>query len=244
MILTRRALLYSAVSLREQSAALLLDHAFPDPALSYLLLNAVSGRVICSRWLQPEDRVPVGSLVKPFTAIAYRDAHGSRFPLYTCHGCWLPQGHGQLEIATALANSCNAYFLELASQVQPEAMAEVARRFGIAEPSPNASPEALIGLGETWPNSPLAVARAYCELAARKDPLLAGLALSAKSGTGRGIGPGAYAKTGTVSNQGFAIAVYPTDAPRFAMLVRVHGITGAHAAIVCGQMRAALGGIR
>src|SRR5258707_10932436 len=115
-MLTRRSILGIAVSaplgassLPEQSAGIALEHAFPDPQVSYLLTDHASSREICSRWIRPMDPVPVGSLVKPFTALAYVETHGFRFPVYACSGkaghCWLPQGHGRMEINTAIAHS-------------------------------------------------------------------------------------------------------------------------------------------
>lgn len=263
--MTRRTILGLAVvvplraaSLPEQTAALVLERGFPGSEVSYLLLDAASGRVICSRWEHPESPVPVGSLVKPFTALAYGETHGHRFPAYTCRGdasqCWLPRGHGRMDISGAIAHSCNAYFLELARGVDAEALETVARRFSFNPPRPWSTPSVLIGLGETWGIAPLAIARAYGELAARAmEPgiaeVRAGLALSARLGTGRGVGAGAYVKTGTAhcihepreAGDGYAIALYPADAHRFTLLVRVHGVPGAKAAVVCGRMRAALG---
>jgi len=158
-----------------------------------------------------------------------------------------------MELKTAIAHSCNAYFLELASGVQREALDSVTQRFSLNSPDLGSGPATLIGLGTMWRISPLSIAHAYLELFARSvEPgvsrLLAGMALSAKSGTGRGAGAGAYVKTGTAqcldelkhAGDGFAIALYPTSVPRFALLVRVHGVPGAQAAGVCGRMRKAL----
>jgi hypothetical protein len=248
MILTRRDILElaAAASLPEQSAGIAIDRAFRDPKLSYLLMDCARNREICSRWNHPMDPVRVGSLVKPFTALAYGATHGFRFPVFHCTGsaanCWLPQGHGRMEIASAIANSCNAYFLDLASHVSAQELAGVAERFGLNAPGPDANAGTLIGLGTGWQISPFAIARAYSELIARSaDPgvnqILAGMALSGQSGTGRGVGQGAYVKTGTAGNDGYVIGLFPTDAPRFNLLVRVHGTTGAQAAWVCGKMR-------
>jgi hypothetical protein len=260
MTMTRRQLLSLAAalpirasSLQEQSAALALEHAFPDAATSYLLLNAMSGRVISARWPDPENPVPVGSLVKPFTAFAYGETHDFRFPAAICLGgesqCWLPSGHGRMEITSAIAHSCNAYFFGLAEAIAPQELTTLTRRFGLPAPDPASGPSTLIGLGGGWRMAPLTVARAYCELAAGSaEPgitaLLAGMALSARSGTGRGVGPGAYAKTGTApcihgpsGGDGYTVALFPLDTPRYELLVRVHGVPGSHAAQVCGRMR-------
>lgn len=262
-MLTRRTILslaasplLRAASLPDQSAAIVLERAFPDPGVSYLLLETASGRVIASRWDHPESPAPVGSLVKPFTALAYGETHDFHFPVYNCGGdiCWLPQGHGRMTITTAIAHSCNAYFLDLARDVQPDALESVARRFSLNPPEPWSLPPALIGLHGSWRISPLAIARSYSELATRSaDPgvseMLTGMALSARSGTGRAAGKGAFVKTGTAPciheprqmGDGFTIALYPTHTPRYTLLVRVHGVPGAVAASTCGRMRATLG---
>jgi hypothetical protein len=263
-MLTRRTILslaasplLRAASLPDQSAAIVLEHAFPDAGVSYLLLETATGRVIASRWDHPEAAAPVGSLVKPFTALAYGETHDFHFPVYNCGGddCWLPQGHGRMTITTAIAHSCNAYFLNLARDVQPDALESVARRFNLPAPDPWSLPPALIGLHGSWRIPPLTIARAYSELATRSagpgvPEMLTGMALSARSGTGRAAGNGAYVKTGTAlcihephkMGDGFTITLYPTDAPRYTLLVRVHGVPGAVAASTCGRMRAALGG--
>ena len=122
-MLTRRSMLASmcalplqSASLSEQSAVLSLERAFPEPSVSYLLLDAVNRRLIGERWDHPQQPVPMGSLIKPFLALAYGETHDFRFPIVTCDGshCWLPQGHGRINVTTAIAQSCNAYFLALA----------------------------------------------------------------------------------------------------------------------------------
>jgi Penicillin binding protein transpeptidase domain len=264
-MISRRSILGCAIaplvrsaSLSDQSAAIVLDRGFPDPATSYLFLDAVSGRTICSRWVDPDKPIPVGSLVKSFTALAYGQTHNFQFPTVVCQGeesrCWLPQGHGRMDFKNAIAHSCNAYFLELAADVDRDALTAVSQRFAINAPDPGSAPATLIGLGSMWRISPSSIAQAYVELASRSSEpgvgtLLSGMALSAKSGTGRGAGAGAYVKTGTApcvdklthAGDGFAIALYPTGAPKRALLVRVHGVPGAQAASLCGRMRKAVG---
>ena len=263
MITTRRRILgliapaaLRAASLPEQSAAIILEHSFPDIAVSYLAADFRSGREIASRWPRSHDAAPLGSLVKPFTALAYAETYGFRFPIVTCDAqshCWLPQGHGRMNLVSAIAHSCNAYFLNLARTVDPEALALVAQRYDLNPPPAQAAPQTLIGLGFEWQNSPLAMAHAYSELAARaSDPgvrsILDGMLLSAREGTGRGVGAGAYVKTGTAPcihrprqmGDGYVIALYPAAEPRYNLLVRVHGVPGARAAWTCGKLRRAL----
>ncbi len=184
-------------------------------------------------WPDADRAIPVGSLVKPFLAMAYP----GDFPEFTCTGkkCWLARGHGRLKFRRALAVSCNEYFLNLARDADPGA---AAAKFGIPAPSDD-SPEARIGLGTAWKISPIALARAYAELAKRSgEPrvaeILDGLRMSAESGTASAIGRGFFAKTGTApcvsephdAGDGFT-AVIAGDR---VLLVRIHGVPGAEAA--------------
>ncbi len=237
-----------------QSAAALLARDFPDPALSYLLLDAHSGRLLASRWDHPDQPVPLGSLVKPFTAMAYGAAHGFHFPEHDCLGgrtCWLPAGHGRLDLIHAVAYSCNSYFRALAADVGLAQSAEY-RHFGL-RPPPAATPDQLIGLQDSWRLSPLQIARAYLALAARPwDPgvalVLEGMADSARFGTGKAVdrtlrNTSALVKTGTAvcthgnaPGDGFVVALVPADAPRLLLLIRVHGEPGSRAALTAGRI--------
>ncbi len=251
--------LLAADSLYEQSLAPLLERRFPAAEISYLLLEAESGRVLASRWAEPGRPVPMGSLVKPFTAVAYGGAHAFRYPEFVCRGeasgCWLPKGHGRVGISEALAYSCNGYFRALAAGVSPEDVRHSAQRFGISGPPNSAPVTALIGLESGWKTAPLDMGRAYLELAARAaEPgaleVVRGMALSARAGTGRAIGQAALVKTGTAPcahfpkarGDGYVVALYPAESPRFALLMSVHGVPGMRAAGVAGEiLRAMLG---
>jgi cell division protein FtsI/penicillin-binding protein 2 len=226
----------------------LLDHAIPNASTEYLLIDVHSREVLASRWPDAEVPIPLGSLVKPFTALAYN----GEFPEFECKGeqdrCWLKRGHGRLNFTEALAQSCNSYFLQLARRVDSSALRLVAAKYGIAAPAGD-SPETRIGLGAGWPISPLAMTRAYAELSLRNgEPavaqILRGLKYSALSGTSSAIGPGALAKTGTApctaklhhAGDGYALVLEPADAPRLALLVRVHNVPGAEAAKTAAKL--------
>ena len=210
--------------------------------VNYITIDVRTRQVVKQDWPDADKPIPVGSLVKPFTALA---SNGS-FPEFVCKGaidhCWLAKGHGSIAFRDALANSCNAYFLQLARDVDAHSLAVVAAKFGIPPPDLD-TPEVRIGLGRDWQISPLALTRAYCELTSRSaEPrvaeILAGLKLAAESGTASAIGRGALAKTGTApcvaqrkhKGDGFTLVLAPSDAPRIAILVRVHGVPGAEAA--------------
>jgi cell division protein FtsI/penicillin-binding protein 2 len=242
-------------SLFAQSTSAMFAREFADPAISYLLLDARTGATLAARWDNVNDPIPVGSLVKPFTAIAYADSHRAGFPRHECLGgstCWLPKGHGQLDFEHAVAFSCNAYFRALAADVDAASLVRTMHQFGLTPPV-GATPDQLIGLDPSWTISPLALAEAYLQLARHpSDPaakqVLAGMTQSARAGTGIAIGKAlrqesALAKTGTAActhgnapGDGFVIALLPADAPSLLLMVRVHGVPGSRAAVTAGQM--------
>jgi len=226
----------------------LLDRAFPQQDLNYLVLDARTREVLDLRWPESDTPIPVGSLVKPFTALAF----AGPFPQFDCKGaasaCWLAKGHGRLRFVDALAHSCNAYFLNLARKVDMPALARVCAAYGVSAPDA-ATPEARIGLGTDWRIAPLSLTRAYAELASRSgepkiDSILAGLERAAKSGTASAIGRGEMAKTGTApcvehlghAGDGFTMVLDPAEAPRLALLARVHNVPGAEAAKTAARM--------
>ncbi|HLW78932.1 MAG TPA: penicillin-binding transpeptidase domain-containing protein [Terriglobia bacterium] len=256
-----------AGSLYQQSLVAILRSRFTSSGVSYLLVDAGTGAVLVTHWEKPTEPAPLGSLLKPFTALAYGEAHDFRYPRYVCRGtvdgCWLPHGHGRIGIEQAIAGSCNAYFRRLASEVRSEGVSVVAQALGLP-PAPAAlGGPGLIGIGDGWEVAPLDMARAYLTLASRAgDPgvveLLEGMALSADHGTAGAIGaalrdqsfvtPRVLAKTGTARcvhqpqapGDGYVVALWPAEAPRYALLVGVHGVPGARAAAVCGEMLRAM----
>jgi cell division protein FtsI/penicillin-binding protein 2 len=210
--------------------------------VNFIAVDVRTRQVLERQWVDAEQTVPVGSLVKPFVALAY----GGEFPEFVCRGaadrCWLARGHGKLGFRQALAQSCNAYFLNLARGVDGATLGVIAAKFGIPPPSDD-SPETRIGLGAGWRIAPLALVRAYAELASRAgeprvDEIMAGLRMAAESGTAKALGRGVLAKTGTAAcvaehrdaGDGFAVVLDPAEDPRVALLVRVHGAPGAAAA--------------
>jgi len=249
-----------SAALQQQSTARLLEQRFPEQDLSYLLLDARTGDLIAARWENASQPVPMGSLLKPFTALAYGEAHSFHYPEYVCRGqaggCWRPRGHGRIGISEAVAHSCNAYFRALAAQVPAADLSAVLARYGVNAADPADSASAKIGVGKGWKVSPLAMARAYLALASRAgDPgaedLAAGMLLSARLGTGSAVdsalGPplaGARVKTGTapclhsrrLPGDGYAVVLYPAESPRFLLLVQVHGVPGSKAAVTAGRM--------
>lgn len=237
-----------------QSVKQRLARDFDRAGLSYLLTDLAHEDVLAYRWQDLNRPVAVGSLVKPFTAMAYGQGHEFHYPRHRCMAgqCWLPQGHGDQDLVAALANSCNSYFRALAGAVSVGQILAVTREFQIAEPQ-RVDAGTLIGVGREWMISPLALAHAYAELARRRGQpgvgeIFAGMSLSARQGTGAEVGrrtlSSALVKTGTAPcshsprgpADGFVVALFPAESPRLLLLLRVHGVTGAQAAVTAGQM--------
>jgi len=245
-------------SLFAQTAGEALRRDFSDPDISFLLLDAHSGQLLASSWENPELPVPLGSLAKPFTALAYGDQHDFHYPSHIClgtaSGCWRPGGHGPVDLTSAIAYSCNSYFRTLTEDLTPEDVSATADRFRIDPPDPEAKGTALAGVGPSWRVAPLRMARAYIELSRERErpavqQILDGMAKSAQQGTGAEVGralPGSriLAKTGTAPctharhapGDGLAIAMLPADDPKILLMVRVHGVPGSQAAKTAGQM--------
>ncbi len=252
------AVLAPSASLYDQSIVQLLRKQFTSPSVSYLLMDAPTGAIVAARWDEIDRPVPAGSLVKPFTALAYARSHGYRYPGLICRGaadgCWFPRGHGRIGMHEAIGYSCNAYFRKLALHVSREDIDPIAIQYGIREPFATLSAPDLVGLGDRLEMPPEQIAGAYLELARHSSApgvaeLLQGMELSARAGTASAIqkslpGVAVLAKTGTAPclhtprapGDGYTIVLYPADSPRWALLVRVHGVPGAHAAGVAGEM--------
>ena len=248
----------SAQSRFGQSTSQLLRNEFSQSDISYLLLDASTGAVLASNWKDLQAPIPLGSLVKPFTALAFAERHALRFPRHFCAGssggCWLPSGHGEMDLTHAIAFSCNSYFRFLTQSMTSADLAPIASEFGFEPPPADTSGPALAGLGDSWRVSPSKLAQAYLELARRRDQpgvqlLLEGMMESALIGTGAEVDrslarTNALVKTGTAActhrhrapGDGFVVAMSPSDNPKILLMVRVHGVPGAKAAKVAGAM--------
>jgi len=241
--------------------AAMLEREFPDPYLSFYLLDE-KGALAASRWEHADHEVPIGSLIKPFIAAAYGRTH-TEYPRLRCAGgasCWRPSGHGTLGLAEAIEFSCNAYFQQLAQQLDSSLALQAMESAGLA--SHGSGPGKLAGFkaGEEWSAAPASLAWAYWQLAGRSREsslraLFQGMSLATSQGTAKAAGARlhglpAMAKTGTAPcthmpkapGDGFAVLMAPADHPRFILLVRMHGKPGAYAAGVAGRMMAAIEG--
>jgi cell division protein FtsI/penicillin-binding protein 2 len=250
-----------ATQLFSQAASAVLEQQFNRSELSWLLVDN-SGGVLAQHWDAGDTPVSPGSLVKPFLAVAYGQQHGFVYPRLYCAGsksrCWLPRGHGWLGIEAAIGQSCNGYFLTLADRVDRGRATQTFAHFGLRGPPADAPNRSLIGLGDDWKETPLALARAYLALlhesAGGEEFIARGMATAADTGTARSVNAvlgqrAAFAKTGTAvcshhpraAADGFTVVLYPAAQPRVLLLVRMHGATGAQTAAVAGQMMQAIG---
>ena len=250
-------------SLFAQSAAQTLNRDFPDGSVSFLLLDVHTGQLLASRWEQASVAIPLGSLAKPFAALAYGEQHEFHYPSHNCRGsetgCWRPGGHGDVDLTSAIAFSCNSYFRFLTSDLSAADVSPTASQFGLDLPDRSTHGAELAGLGPRWRITPLRMARAYLELLhARQQPavrqILAGMEQSAVHGTGAEVdralhSESALVKTGTAvcthprpaPGDGFAVALVPAEDPRLLLMVRVHGVPGSVAARTAGQMLRRIG---
>ena len=245
-------------SLFAQSAAQALNRDFPDTNVSFLLLDAQTGQLLASRWERANAPIPLGSLAKPFAALAYGEQHEFHYPSHTCRGsqtgCWRPGGHGTVDLTSAIAFSCNSYFRFLTSDLTAADVSPTASQFGLELPDRDTHGAELAGLGPQWRISPLRMAHAYVGLlGVHHQPavrqILAGMQQSALRGTGAEVDRAlqsqtALVKTGTAActhsrpapGDGFAVALVPAEDPRLLLMVRVHGVPGSVAARTAGKM--------
>jgi hypothetical protein len=197
----------------------------------------------------PQGSLPVGSLQKPFIARAWAQSHGAgEPPTYLCSSaskCWRPAGHGRMDLRSAVRESCNTYFRELARETDGGALAATFRDAGFEWSGEMTAAEAI---GLPGPSrvriAPERLLDAYQDLGrtpwpSREDvrqQLLAGLRDAAQDGTAQGLNAwGLLAKTGTVpaldgaplKTTGFALAM---DDSGFAFLGMLDRGTGREAA--------------
>lgn len=246
-----------AAAISRESLARLLEQRFSGTGAWYALMDAQSKTILASHHLELDRPIPLGSLLKPFTAIAYGEAHAFEYPRFECKGaasgCWRPRGHGRVGIVEAIAHSCNAYFRALTADLSAQDVSSTLARLGLSAVDPNARPPALFGVGDAWRATPRELLRAYLEIAQRGGQpgareVVQGMRLAAQNGTGETVRRAGHAealvKTGTAPctharrepGDGYAVVMYPAESPQFALLVSVHGAPGSQAAAVAGEI--------
>lgn len=232
-------LLFWAPTLFDQTAVRVLQQGFPQA--QFVLVDVSSREILGSRWSRLEQAIPVGSLVKPFTALA------GRAGTYTCDPkhCWYPTGHGRIGLERAIADSCNSYFLQFAANVTNDDLRRVITRYQLPSPASN-NASTLIGIGDDWQWTPSQTTEAFAQLATDPEAraVRLGMLASAQSGTAKALHGVALAKTGTAPcshagkapGDGYVMMLYPARSPRYALLIQVHGVSGAVASSTAAQM--------
>ena len=86
---------------------------------------------------------PPGSTVKPMVALAFREAGLSPDESVFCGGglrvgnrvfhCWNRRGHGQVDMAKGIYQSCDVYFYHFAQRIGMDKIAEMARHLGLGQ---------------------------------------------------------------------------------------------------------------
>ncbi len=127
---------------------------------------------------------PTGSLIKVFTVVAalkqdpsfknFRTTcRPSRWSNSSFETCWYRQGHGEIGLEEALAQSCNWYLREMAERIKPINFWETLADFGLIKRqrlaeylrwSRRETLEVMVGTGIRLKVSPRALLYAYCAL--------------------------------------------------------------------------------
>ncbi len=206
---------------------------------------------------------PAGSLFKIATACAAL-RHGARADsTHLCdgRGCWLPGGHGRLDLAAALACSCSAYFSALAGHLDSADVCAQARRLGFITPARLTRPAAFAGDDPSLTLTPTAAVRLMTFIAtgqglgevglpdADRRIVRAALVQAAQRGTSAELLrhlPSAAGKTGTALTRhgallGWCVGFTPAGAPRYVFAVLVPGLSARRGAVpVAGNLLQAL----
>ncbi|WOI54117.1 penicillin-binding protein 2 [Parvularcula sp. LCG005] len=86
---------------------------------------------------------PPGSTFKLLTGVAAQENGIDADTRFYCggsfrfgshsHSCWKRSGHGSMNLSDAIKNSCDVYFYNVATRVDIDHIADVARRFGLGQ---------------------------------------------------------------------------------------------------------------
>ncbi len=89
---------------------------------------------------------PPGSTVKPMVSMAFLEAGHDPHATTVCNGglrvgnrvfhCWNHRGHGVVDMAKAIYQSCDVYFYHFAQQLGMDVIAPMARRLGMGQEFP------------------------------------------------------------------------------------------------------------
>ena len=152
---------FAARRLGDQSASVVVLDCQTGDTLCLLSMpafdpNVFSTRVTSELWaeLQASDHHPLinksvqglyppGSTFKMMTALAALETGTTPHDLAHCNGsyrlgsniwhCWSRRGHGSVDMHSAIMHSCDVYFYTFGRQAGIDAIAAMARRFGLGQ---------------------------------------------------------------------------------------------------------------
>jgi penicillin-binding protein 2 len=152
---------YAARRLGEESASVIVIDCWTGDLLCMLSMpafdsNTFSDGISHAEWdaLQGDERHPLinktvqglyppGSTFKMMTALALLEAGISPASGVVCRGryrfgghafhCWSRRGHGGVNMYSGLYQSCDTYFYHFSSMIGVDAIAAMARRFGLGQ---------------------------------------------------------------------------------------------------------------
>lgn len=118
------------------------------------------------KWLSQNDHVPLrnktlsglyppGSTIKPMVAMSFLEAGLSPDAAVSCGGglrvgnrvfhCWNRRGHGHVDMAKAIYQSCDVYFYHFAQKMGMDVIAAMASRLGMGQKFPLPVPSQSYG---------------------------------------------------------------------------------------------------
>lgn len=233
-----------------------------------VVLDAKSGRLLNARRMDTAQRLlaPPGSTLKPLVLTALLDSAKLKpDETHACTGkltidgrsfaCVHPRMSAPLDLAAALAYSCNEYVAHVAQRFDPGELARVLAKYGLASRTGLAVGEATgrieqtrgaqtQALGESGVEvTLLEMATAYRMLAAKAPAaVLQGLEDAVEFGTAqhaRVAGTRAAGKTGSAGNGRWAwfAGFAPSHQPKVIVAVLTQGSSGgADAAPIAGEL--------
>jgi len=156
--------------------------SMPDPSAYWAMILNDEDKPLENRPVR--GLYPPGSTFKVVLAAAALEEGISPATSFYCNGgyrfgnrtymCWKKEGHGRMDLHSAIVNSCDVYFYQLGLMLGIEKISEYARRLGFMQPSGINIPGEKTGLipDESW------------KLRVLKEPWFPGETLSLSIGQG------------------------------------------------------------
>lgn len=117
--------------------------SMPNPSLQWELLLKDERKPLENRVTR--GLYPPGSTFKVIVAAGALEEGISPETSFTCHGeyrfgnrtygCWKKEGHGKMNLYSAIVNSCDVYFYQLGLMLGVDKIAEYARKLGFMQPT-------------------------------------------------------------------------------------------------------------